>query len=205
MLTKEKIEKILIKYNAALKTLETQIEIINNDYKYLKKYNPIEHIKTRLKTPKSIIEKLHKNNYQITEKNIIKYINDIAGIRIICSFLNDVYELIEIIRKTPNIKIIKEKDYIKNPKKSGYRSYHMIVEIPIYFINEEIIMKAEIQIRTMAMDLWASLDHKLSYKSSYCTSSISKRLIFMSNELNIVDLEMNNLINIEKLYNKNIT
>ena len=194
----EKLDNIMIKYISALKILETQIEIINDDFKYIKKYNPIEHVKTRIKTADSIINKLRKNNLDFTIENVINYINDIIGVRIICSFKEDVYELIDILKKSKNIKVINEKDYINNPKTSGYRSYHMIIEVPVELINEKTYVKAEIQIRTLAMDLWASLDHKLSYKSEFCTDEIYKKLYEMSDELNQVDDEMSSLIDMEK-------
>ena len=194
----EKLDNIMIKYISALKILETQIEIINDDFKYIKKYNPIEHVKTRIKTADSIINKLRKNNLDFTIENVINYINDIIGVRIICSFKEDVYELIDILKKSKNIKVINEKDYINNPRTSGYRSYHMIIEVPVELINEKTYVKAEIQIRTLAMDLWASLDHKLSYKSEFCTDEIYKKLYEMSDELNQVDDEMSSLIDMEK-------
>lgn len=194
----EKLDNIMIKYISALKILETQIEIINDDFKYIKKYNPIEHVKTRIKTADSIINKLRKNNLDFTIENVINYINDIIGVRIICSFKEDVYELIDILKKSKNIKVINEKDYINNPKTSGYRSYHMIIEVPVELINEKTYVKAEIQIRTLAMDLWASLDHKLIYKSEFCTDEIYKKMYEMSDELNQFDDEMSSLIDMEK-------
>ncbi len=188
----------MIKYISALKVLETQLEIINDDFKYIKKYNPIEHIKTRIKSADSIMNKLYKDNLDFTLENITTYVNDIVGVRIICASLADVYELIEILRNSKIIHIINEKDFIKVPKPSGYRSYHLIVEVPVELINGQEYVKAEIQIRTLAMDLWASLEHKLKYKSDYCTEEISKRLIAIGDELNEVDLEMLGLINREK-------
>lgn len=187
----------MIKYISALKVLETQLEIINDDFKYIKKYNPIEHIKTRIKTADSIINKLKKNNLDFTIENIENYINDIVGVRIICAFREDVFDLIDIIRQSKVIKVIKEKNYIDNPKDSGYRSYHLIVLIPVDLINGHYNVKAEIQIRTLAMDLWASLEHKLRYKSSYCDTSISKRLQSIGDELNKIDNEMMELVNKE--------
>lgn len=188
----------MIKYISALKVLETQLQIINDDFKYIKKYNPIEHIKTRIKSADSIVKKLDKNNLDFTLENVEKYINDIVGVRIICGFESDVFELIDIIRNSNIIHILKEKDYINNPKKSGYRSYHLVVEVPVELINEKVMVKAEIQIRTMAMDLWASLDHKLNYKNEYRTETISNRLRKISDELNRVDNEMLELLTLEE-------
>lgn len=191
------LDNIMIKYLSALKVLETQLQIINDDFKYLKKYNPIEHIKTRIKDSDSIIKKLSDDNLDFTLENIEKYINDIVGVRIVCAFKEDIYELIDIIRKSKTIHIIKEKNFLDNPKVSGYRSYHLIVEVPVELINGEELVKAEIQIRTMAQDLWASLDHKLRYKNEYCSDDIRKKLFSISEELNNIDDEMNNLLNIE--------
>ncbi len=193
-----KLDNIMIKYISALKVLETQLQIINDDFKYIKKYNPIEHIKTRIKSADSIVKKLDKNNLDFTLENVEKYINDIVGVRIICGFESDVFELIDIIRNSNIIHILKEKDYINNPKKSGYRSYHLVVEVPVELINEKVMVKAEIQIRTMAMDLWASLDHKLNYKNEYRTETISNRLRKISDELNRVDNEMLELLTLEE-------
>ena len=194
----KKLDTIMIKYISALKVLETQLEIINDDFKYIKKYNPIEHIKTRIKSADSIINKLYKDNIKFSLEDVEKYINDIVGVRIICALESDVFDLIEIIRKSKILKVINEKDFITNPKNTGYRSYHMIVEIPVELINEIVNVKAEIQIRTLAMDLWASLEHKLKYKSNYCTESISDKLINISSELKRVDEEMLELFNLEK-------
>ena len=130
-------------------------------------------------------------------KNIDKSIKDVVGVRIICSFLPDVYDLIDIIKNSNIIRVIGEKDYITNPKDSGYRSYHILVEVPVDLIRGKEYVKAEIQIRTLAMDLWAGLNHKLSYKSRYCTEEIDKRLWEVSKELNQIDKEMTELVNKE--------
>ncbi|HIS19189.1 MAG TPA: GTP pyrophosphokinase family protein [Candidatus Coprovivens excrementavium] len=193
----QKLDNLMIKYISALKVLETQLQIINDDFKYIKKYNPIEHIKTRIKSADSIINKLYKDNLDFTIENVEKYINDIVGVRIICSFESDVFELIEIIRNSNIIHVINEKDFISKPKDSGYRSYHLIVEVPVEFINEKVMVKAEIQIRTMAMDLWASLDHKLRYKSNYCTDEIKTKLVKISDELHNIDDEMRDMVTLE--------
>ena len=190
----KKLDNVMITYISALKVLETQLEIINDDFKYIKKYNPIEHIKTRIKSADSIINKLYKDNLDFNLDNVEEFINDIVGVRIICAFESDVYELIEIIRNSNIIHVINEKDFITNPKKTGYRSYHLIVEVPVELINEKVMVKAEIQIRTLAMDLWASLEHKLKYKSEYCTEDISKKLIDISSQLHVIDEEMLELV-----------
>ena len=128
------------------------------------RYNPIEHIKSRIKTPESIVKKLKRDGYESTIENMVKYVNDIAGIRIICSFTTDIYRIAEMIANQSDIKVLSVKDYLKAPKASGYKSYHMIVSIPIYLSDRIIDAKVEIQIRTVAMDFWASLEHKIHYK-----------------------------------------
>ena len=195
---KEKIlDSIIIKYEAALKVLETQIEIINNDFKYIKKYNPIEHVKTRMKSYDSIIKKMEMDDIPFSAENVEKYINDVVGVRIICSFNSDIYDLIDILRNSSLIKILHEKDYITNPKKSGYRSYHLIVEVPVELINGKYNVRAEIQIRTLAMDLWASLNHKLVYKADYSSAYIDGKLKMIGDELNSIDNEMTELFDLQ--------
>lgn len=194
----EKFDNQMIKYISALKVLETQLEIINDDFIHIKKYNPIEHIKTRIKTIDSINKKLENDGIPFTAENVDKYLSDVVGARIICSSLHDTYDLVNIIKKQSNLNILYEKDFITYPKDSGYRSYHIIVEVPVDLVSEKVMVKAEIQIRTMAMDLWASLDHKLSYKSPYSNEEITNKLICICNELQGIDEEMADLFTIEK-------
>lgn len=163
-ITKEEIERLLLKYNAALRTLETQLDILIKDFEFRNKYMPVEHVKTRIKKFDSAINKLRRKEYDITVENIENHIHDMVGVRIICSFLDDVYEMVQLIKNSDFITVHDEKDYIKNPKDSGYSSYHLLVYIPVYLSSGVEQVEAEIQIRTMAMDFWASLDHKIQYK-----------------------------------------
>ena len=151
-------------YNSALKEMGTKVEILNDEFQHVHQYNPIEYVKTRLKTPESIVKKLKRYGYEDSIQNMIEYCNDIAGIRIVCSFTSDIYRLADMIGKQNDITVISIKDYIKNPKPSGYKSYHMIVTIPIFLSDRMVDTKVEIQIRTIAMDFWASLEHKIYYK-----------------------------------------
>lgn len=155
---------IIVLYNAALKEVGTKLEILNEEFQHVHQYNPIEHIKTRIKTPESIVKKLHRYGYETSIENMVKYINDIAGVRLICSFTSDIYRLAEMIGNQDDLKVLSIKDYIKNPKESGYKSYHMLVSVPIFLSDGPIDTKVEIQIRTIAMDFWASLEHKIYYK-----------------------------------------
>ncbi len=156
--------ELMLIYSSALKQMETKLEILNEEFQHVHRYNPIEHIKSRLKTSESIVKKLKKHGYESTLDNMVKYVNDIAGVRIICSFTSDIYRLADIIRAQQDIRIISVKDYITKPKKSGYKSYHMIVTMPVYLSDRILDTKVEIQIRTVAMDFWASLEHKMNYK-----------------------------------------
>lgn len=157
-------KEVQLVYTSALKEINTKLEILNDEFQHVHSYNPIEHIKSRIKTPESIVKKLKKNGYESTIDNMIQYVNDIAGIRIICSFTSDIFEIAKIIANQNDIKLISVKDYINNPKPSGYKSFHMIVTVPIFLSNKIVDTKVEIQIRTVAMDFWASLEHKINYK-----------------------------------------
>ncbi|MBO5228684.1 MAG: GTP pyrophosphokinase family protein [Lachnospiraceae bacterium] len=151
-------------YNAALKEINTKIEILNDEFVQVHNYNPIEHVKSRIKSAESIVRKLKRNGYEVTIDNMNKYLNDIAGIRIICSFTSDIYTIAEMISNQSDVKVLQIKDYIANPKLNGYKSYHMVVAVPIFLSDGPVETKVEIQIRTIAMDFWASLEHKMYYK-----------------------------------------
>ena len=175
-INKIEYEKVVLMYESALKTIQTKLEILNKEFKNICDYNPIDHITYRIKSPKSIIAKMKKKNLEMNNINMVENINDIAGVRIVCSFKNDVYQIVDILKNFSDIEIIKEKDYIKKPKQSGYQSYHMILNVPISLIDSTIIVKVEVQIRSIAMDFWASLEHKLKYKRNI-SSTDSKELI----------------------------
>ncbi len=160
----KELEGLILKYTAALKTLETQISILLQDYEHKNNYNPVEHIKSRIKSYDSATKKLISRGYELTPKNIEEHVHDMVGLRIVCSFLSDVYEIVKIIEDSDQITIRDKKDYITNPKDTGYYSYHLLVYVPVYLIDGVTLVEAEIQIRTVAMDFWASLDHKITYK-----------------------------------------
>ena len=157
-------KEVTLIYNSALKQISTKLEILNDEFQHVHRYNPIEHIKWRIKTPESIVKKLKKHGYESTIGNMVRYVNDIAGIRVICSFTSDIYQIAEMISNQSDINVISVKDYIVNPKPSGYKSYHMLVTVPVYLSDRIEQTKVEIQIRTVAMDFWASLEHKIHYK-----------------------------------------
>lgn len=160
----ESWKTIMFLYQSALKEVGTKLEILNDEFQHVHKYNPIEHIKTRVKTSESIVKKLRRYGYEVTVENMVKYVNDIAGVRVICSFTSDIYRLAAMIGNQSDLKVLAIKDYIKNPKDSGYKSYHMLVSVPIFLSDSVVDTKVEIQIRTIAMDFWASLEHKIYYK-----------------------------------------
>ena len=157
-------EEIMLIYRAALQQIGTKLEILNEEFQHVHKYNPIEHIKSRLKTPESISKKLRRHGYEVTLENMVYYCNDIAGIRVICDFTSDIYKIADMISNQSDIRVLAIKDYLQNPKSSGYKSYHMIVTVPVYLSDRIVDTKVEIQIRTIAMDFWASLEHKIQYK-----------------------------------------
>ena len=157
-------ETVMFLYGSALKKVTLNMEILNDEFRYLHNYNPIEHIKSRLKEPESIVKKLKRHGYESTIENMVKYVKDIAGVRIICSFTSDIYLLADMIAKSNDVKVLEIRDYIRNPKPSGYTSYHMIVSTPINMGDRKVDTVVEIQIRTVAMDFWASLEHKIQYK-----------------------------------------
>ena len=154
----------MLLYNSALKEVGTKLEILNDEFQHIHQYNPIEHIKSRIKSPESIVRKLRNKGQESTIDNMVQYVNDIAGIRVICSFTSDIYRIAEMLSNQSDIKVLSVKDYIEKPKESGYKSYHMIVSVPIYLSDSVVDTKVEIQIRTVAMDFWASLEHKMNYK-----------------------------------------
>ena len=156
--------EVILIYNSALKQISTKLEILNDEFQHVHRYNPIEHIKSRIKSSESIVKKLRRNGYESTIENMVEYVNDIAGIRVICSFSSDIYRIAEMIRNQNDIEVLAIKDYIKTPKPSGYRSYHMLITVPVYLSDRIVRAKVEIQIRTVAMDFWASLEHKINYK-----------------------------------------
>lgn len=173
----EEWDHALLLYDSALREINTKLTILNNEFKLQHQYNPIEHITSRIKSSQSIARKLRQDNRELTVENIVKYVNDVAGIRVICSFTSDIYRIADAIKKQTDVKVLKIKDFITCPKPNGYTSYHMIVAIPIFLSNRVTETKVEIQIRTIAMDFWASLEHKIYYKfEGNAPERISKEL-----------------------------
>ena len=191
----KEFEKIMFIYKVALKEINTKLEILKDEFKLFYEYDLIDHINTRIKSPESITQKMKDKSLQYTYKEMIKNINDIAGIRAICPIQKDIYSIRNLITKVPGIKVLKEKDYVKKPKKSGYSSYHMILEVPITLSQNLIYVKVELQIRTLAMDFWASIEHKMKYKADKeVTKSTSKELVQCAKMVTKLDNKMLQLI-----------
>ncbi len=181
-------------YSSALKAINTKMEILNNEFVQLYNYNPIEHISSRLKTPESIVKKLRRKGKEIDIENMVSSVNDIAGIRIVCSFMSDIYPIADMIAKQGDITVLYVKDYIKSPKANGYKSYHMIVTVPVYLSDRKMDTKVEIQIRTIAMDFWASLEHKIKYKfEGHAPADMEAELKSCADMVHMLDAKMYSL------------
>ena len=157
-------QETMMRYHCAILEMRTKLEVLSKDLAVRYRRNPIEFIESRLKKPSSIARKLRRNGSEITVANMVEQVSDIAGIRVLCAYIDDIYEIARMLARQQDVRIINVKDYIKHPKENGYRSYHMIVEIPVYFSDEVRPVRCEIQIRTIAMDFWATLDHDMQYK-----------------------------------------
>lgn len=194
-----KFNDLMMMYRCTVREVRTKLEVLNDEFSVEYKRNPISFIKTRIKKPESILKKLNKLGYDFTAENIQEHLNDVAGVRVVCAFLDDIYTIAELLASQDDITVIQVKDYIKNPKPNGYRSYHMIVEIPVFFSKGKTPMRAEIQIRTNGMDFWATLEHQLRYKKGIEEmdgyEQISDELAKTAHELNNMDLEMQNIKN----------
>ena len=172
------MQRLMTYYKCAMLEVETKFKVLDAQYSLQHDRNPINSIKSRLKSFGSIREKLQREGIMATPDQIEKNLNDIAGVRVICSFLDDVYDIAEALLKQDDIKIIRVKDYIKNPKPNGYRSLHLIIEIPIFLQHEKHMVKVEIQLRTIAQDFWASLEHQMRYKKNFqFTEEMAKELL----------------------------
>ena len=180
-----------MRYTCAIREVKTKLEVLNDDLAIRNQRNPIQMIKSRVKKPESIIEKLHRRGFPISVKSVRENLYDVAGIRVICSFVEDIYYLADMLAAQDDLNVLQVKDYIINPKPNGYRSLHLILEIPIFLSNEKKNMKVEVQFRTIAMDFWASLEHKLKYKKNIENAEeISKELQRCAEASSQLDLRM---------------
>lgn len=192
----EEFRELMMHYDCAMLEVKTKLEVLNKELALLNSRNPFESIKCRIKSPESIIGKLERNGIPFSVENIEKNLNDIAGIRVICSFPEDIYMLVDCLLKQDDIILIEKKDYIKNPKPNGYRSLHLILDIPIFLTDEKKHMRVEVQFRTIAMDFWASLEHKMKYKKDIQNAdSISEELKYCADLISQLDRRMEQIRN----------
>ncbi|QUH21151.1 GTP pyrophosphokinase [Alkaliphilus sp. B6464] len=191
---KIELTRFMMSYKFALDELNTKIDILKQEFEYIHDYNPIEHVKSRVKSPESILKKIYRKGYELSLPSIKSHIKDIAGIRITCSFISDIYKLSEMLQNQKDIKLINCKDYIKNPKPNGYQSLHLILEIPIFMSDREERVCVEVQIRTIAMDFWASLEHKIYYKyNKNVPEKLINELKEAANSVSQLDKKMENI------------
>ena len=185
-------QQAMMRYTCAIREVKTKLEVLNDELSVKNQRNPIEMIKSRVKKPVSIVEKLQRRGFEVSLDSMEKNLDDVAGIRIICSFVDDIYEVADMLVRQDDVTVIMVKDYIKNPKPNGYRSYHMIIEIPVFFSDSKKPIRVEVQIRTIAMDFWASLDHQLKYKKSFIDDNgeISEELRKCANVIAETDQKM---------------
>lgn len=189
-------QELMSRYRCAIMEVETKFRVLNEQFSLQHDRNPIESIKTRLKSPDSILEKLHRKNLPLTLASIEKNLFDIAGIRVICSFVDDIYMLADCLIRQDDITLIEEKDYIRTPKENGYRSLHLIVEVPIFLQDEKRNMKVEVQLRTIAMEFWANLEHRLRYKKDLpedVLAATENSLMECANISSMLDEKMQNI------------
>ncbi len=194
----KKFRELMMMYNCAIREVRTKLEVLNDELSMTQKRNPIESISTRIKEPRSIVQKLIRKGSEVTIESVQREIKDVAGVRVICMFMDDIYKIADMLQRQDDVTVISVKDYIKNPKSSGYRSYHMIIEIPVFFSDRKEQMMVEIQIRTIAMDFWASLEHEMKYKQqipneeqvsvqlrqcSYDIADVERRMLEIRNSL----------------------
>ena len=197
----KEFERIMLKfagkmqiYRAGIKEIRTKLEILDEEFQTRFSYNPIHHIESRLKSIPSIVKKIKEKGLPVTVDSISENITDIAGIRVICNYIDDIYRVAELLTSQDDVKLVRVRDYIKNPKPTGYKSLHLIVEIPIFLSTGPCPIPVEIQIRTIAMDFWASLEHKLKYKTNNeVDPDLRERLKICADEISVLDAEMQDI------------
>lgn len=187
-------QQLLMLYESGIKQLKTKFEILEDEFESKHQRNPISTISSRIKEPLSILDKMKRKGLPVTLDNMVNKLYDIAGIRITCPFISDVYHVMQMLLKQPDVKVVKIKDYIKEPKKNGYRSLHIIVKVEVYFSDRKRLIPVEIQVRTIAMDFWACLEHQLHYKKDYpMPEDIEQELKSIADSITETDIRMQNL------------
>lgn len=199
MSEKEKeFKELMLKFDFAKRRLETELQILLEEFQFKNGYNPVEHTKSRIKSYDSIVKKLERKGYELTADNVLRHVHDVVGLRIVCSFVSDVYDIINIIKSSRHFIVKNESDYIKNPKNSGYTSYHINILVPVHLEGKTEYIEAEIQIRTVAMDCWASLDHKLRYKLNSISEELEKGMLECADKMIEIDKQMQRLCELVK-------
>ena len=186
--------QMMMMYSCAIKEIKTKLQVLNDELSIKRQRNPIEFIKTRVKQPDSIASKLRRKGYPVTVQSVFENLSDVAGVRVICAFIDDIYKVADMLTAQDDIELIKRKDYIKNPKMNGYRSLHLIIEVPVFFSDHKEQIRVEVQIRTIAMDFWARLEHQLKYKKDIDDAeSIMYELRACADVINRTDYHMQSL------------
>ena len=186
--------QMMMMYSCAIKEIKTKLQVLNDELSIKRQRNPIEFIKTRVKQPDSIASKLRRKGYPVTVQSVFENLSDVAGVRVICAFIDDIYKVADMLTAQDDIELIKRKDYIKNPKMNGYRSLHLIIEVPVFFSDHKEQIRVEVQIRTIAIDFWASLEHQLKYKKDIDDAeSIMYELRACADVINRTDYHMQSL------------
>ena len=198
--------KLTKNYSAAIKEVQTKLQILDEDFEMMHDHDPIHHMETRVKSMESILGKLERKGFDLSMDSITENLTDIAGVRVICHYVEDIYAVAALLKSHADVEVIKETDYIKNPKANGYRSLHLVVRIPVYFVDGMVKMPVEVQIRTMAMNFWASLEHKLRYKSDgVIPKFIADELRECSETIAATDLKMQKIHSFLKDIGENVT
>ena len=189
-----RFREMMMMYMCAIREVKTKLEVLNDDLAIKNQRNPIQMIKSRVKKPASIVEKLKRRGHPVSVNSIVEHLDDVAGVRVICSFVDDIYTIAEMLARQDDVNVLMVKDYIRSPKVNGYRSYHMIIEIPVFFSDRKQKIRVEVQIRTIAMDFWASLDHQMKYKKNLDDSGeISEELKECAEVIAQTDMRMLNI------------
>ena len=189
-----RFREMMMMYMCAIREVKTKLEVLNDDLAIKNQRNPSQMIKARVKKPASIVEKLKRRGHPVSVNSIVEHLDDVAGVRVICSFVDDIYTIAEMLARQDDVNVLMVKDYIRSPKVNGYRSYHMIIEIPVFFSDRKQKIRVEVQIRTIAMDFWASLDHQMKYKKNLDDSGeISEELKECAEVIAQTDMRMLNI------------
>ena len=179
------------RYQAAIREVQTKLEILDDEFQMKHKRNPIHHMQTRMKSIQSMMEKLQRKHESISIASAVTNLTDIAGVRVICSYIQDIYTVADLLTSQDDVKVLRVRDYIKNPKPNGYRSLHLVLEIPVFLSEGRIPVPVEVQIRTIAMDFWASLEHSLRYKAEgQVTEEVSRELLQTASDIAALDQRM---------------